>query len=110
VTEAPAFSERLPPALRLTVDLGALVDNWLSLRRASGRARTSAVVKADGYGLGLAPIVAALRDAGCRDFFVATIAEGVAARSIAPDARIFVLNGLYPGAELATRALISFRS
>lgn len=103
MTEASAFPERLPPALRLTVDLGALVDNWLSLRRASGRARTSAVVKADGYGLGLGPVVSALRDAGCGDFFVATIAEGVAARSVAPDARIFVLNGIYAGAEAAVR-------
>ncbi len=103
MTDAPALSEAPPPALRLTVDLGALVDNWQALRRASGRARTSAVVKADGYGLGLAPVVAALRDAGCQDFFVATIGEGITARKAAPDARIFVLNGIYAGVEAAIR-------
>lgn len=93
----------IAPALKLTVDLAALVANWRDLAARSRPARASAVVKADGYGLGLAPVVEALYDAGCRDFFTATVAEAVSARDQAPDARIYFLNGLYPGIEALLR-------
>lgn len=36
---------------RLTIDLGALTDNWRMLSKASGKARAGAAVKGDGYGL-----------------------------------------------------------
>ena len=35
--------------------------------------------------------------AGCRTFFVANLAEARRARAVAPDATIYVLNGLLPG-------------
>jgi alanine racemase len=85
----------------LTIDLGALVSNWRALDRASGRAECAAVVKADGYGIGLTPAVEALAAAGCRTFFVAHIAEAARARKAAPDASIYVLNGLLPGTAAA---------
>ncbi|WFU10011.1 alanine racemase [Rhizobium sp. CB3090] len=85
--------------LRLTVDLGALVENWLDMARRSGRARTGAAVKADAYGLGIEDVGEALYVAGARDFFVATAEEGVTLRLYAPDARIFVLCGIWPGTE-----------
>jgi alanine racemase len=85
--------------LRLTVDLGALVENWRDLARRSGRARTAAVLKADAYGLGTEDVGEALYLAGARDFFVATAEEGVTLRLYAPDARIFVLAGVWPGME-----------
>jgi len=85
--------------VRLTVDLGALVDNWREMARRSGRARTSAVVKADAYGLGLEDCGTALYEAGARDFFVAVAQEGVTLRAYAPDARIYVLAGIWPGQE-----------
>ncbi|KAA1177898.1 alanine racemase [Rhizobium tropici] len=85
--------------LRLTVDLGALVENWRDLARRSGRARTSAVVKADAYGLGIEDIGETLYAAGARDFFVATADEGATLRLYAPEARIFVLSGIWPGME-----------
>ena len=84
---------------RLTIDLGALAENWRTLRKASGKARTGAAVKGDGYGLGIEAVVPALYDAGCRDMFVATPDEGMLARQFAPDARIFVLAGVWPGVE-----------
>ncbi len=93
-TETDAF-EQAP--LRLTVDLGALADNWRDMRRRSGKARTAAVVKADAYGLGIEDCGAALYHAGARDFFVATVAEGETLRSYAPEARIFVLSGIWQG-------------
>ncbi len=86
-------------ALRLTVDLGAVVDNWRTMARLSGKARTAAVVKADAYGLGIEDVGQALYQAGARDFFVATPSEGVSLRAYAPEARIFVLSGIWPGQE-----------
>jgi alanine racemase len=85
---------------RLTVDLGALVENFRLLSRLSAPARSSGVVKADAYGLGIPHVVPALVRAGCRTFFVALPEEGIAVRKAAPDADIFVLNGLF-GVEAA---------
>jgi alanine racemase len=84
---------------RLIIDLEALADNWRMLRSASGKARTGAAVKGDGYGLGIEAVVPTLYDAGCRDMFVATPDEGMLARQFAPDARIYVLSGVWPGVE-----------
>jgi alanine racemase len=80
----------------LTVDLEAIVANWQTLRMVCGDAECGAVVKADAYGLGLAPVVKALYQAGCRTFFVAHAFEGRAMRPVAPDAAIYVLNGMRP--------------
>ena len=85
--------------LRLTVDLAALAGNWRRMAALSGSARAGAVVKADAYGLGVEDCGAALYFAGARDFFVATAEEGAALRPYAPEARIFVLSGLWPGLE-----------
>ncbi len=86
---------------RLTVDLGALVENWRTLAALSAPARPGAVVKADAYGLGMPPVVEALYAAGCRDFFVAQPQEGIEVRAAAPDARIYVITGAFKGAESA---------
>ncbi|WP_142586915.1 alanine racemase [Pseudorhizobium halotolerans] len=85
--------------VRLTVDLGALAENWRDMAERSGSARTAAVVKADAYGLGLEDCGATLYEAGARDFFVAIVQEGVTLRAYAPEARIFVLSGIWPGQE-----------
>ncbi len=84
---------------RLIIRPQAVVENWCRMADLSGKARASAVVKADAYGLGAEDIVPALYDAGCRDFFVAVPDEGMLARQVAPDARIFVLAGAWPGTE-----------
>jgi alanine racemase len=83
----------------LTIDLAALRANWARLNEVSGRAECAGVVKADAYGLGLAPIAKALTSEGCKTFFVATVEEGRAAREVQPGATIYVLDGLLPGAE-----------
>ena len=83
----------------LTVDLNALRANWARLNQASGRAECAGVIKADAYGLGLAPIARALTNEGCKTFFVASVDEGRAARQVQPGATIYVLDGLLPGAE-----------
>lgn len=76
----------------LTVDLDALAGNWRALAALSAPARCAAVVKADAYGLGIEHAVPALAEAGCTDFFVATIPEGIAVRAAAADAHVFVLS------------------
>ncbi len=82
----------------LTINLDAIADNF-RLIQSETTAEVSACVKADGYGLGLVPVARALSQAGCATFFVATAIEGAELRSVLPNATIYVLNGLYDGAE-----------
>ncbi len=81
----------------LTIDLGALKRNYRLIADRIGKAECAAVVKADGYGLGVGPVSRALTDAGCRTFFVATLDEAIALRLLLPDAAIYYLNGLMRG-------------
>lgn len=92
----PAFE--CAPA-RLTIDRGAVVDNWRKMAALSGPAKASAVVKADAYGLGAIEIGTALAAAGCDTFFVATPEEGARLRKALANVRIFVLSGMWPGME-----------
>lgn len=90
---------------RLTVDLGALGRNWRSLARLDPGSDCAAVVKADAYGLGIEHAVPALARAGATTFFVAHLVEARAVRAAAPDAVVYVLNGLPPGAGDAFAAI-----
>ena len=54
---------------------------------------SAAVVKADGYGLGMHVVASRLYQEGCRRFFVATVAEGGQVRTLLPDVHIYVLAG-----------------
>jgi len=78
----------------LTVDLDAIVANWRKLEKAAVPAECSAVIKANAYGCGLAPVAKALARAGCKTFFVANLDEARAARAAVPSAGLYVLNGL----------------
>ncbi len=80
----------------LTIDLDALVSNWRLLGKRAGT-EAGAVVKADAYGIGIEPAVTALSRAGCRNFFVAHLSEGIRARKVAREATVYILNGLLPG-------------
>ncbi len=88
----------------LSIDLSALVANWRELGARAAGAECAAVVKADGYGCGLAPVSAALAKAGCKTFFVADLAEARGVRRVVPAAKIYVLNGLAPGTAEAFAA------
>ncbi|WP_199445579.1 alanine racemase, partial [Acidisphaera rubrifaciens] len=83
-------------AARLDIDLDAIADNWLTLRRLHG-GEVAAVVKADGYGLGARPVARRLAAAGVRLFFVAHLEEALALRPALPDHAIAVLGGLCHG-------------
>lgn len=95
--------ERVGIRSRVLVDLEALGANWRALAGRAGDARCAGVVKADGYGLGAVPVTHALAAVGCRDFFVATSAEGLALRARFPDLRILVFDGPWPGEETLYR-------
>lgn len=81
------------PPLRLTLDGEALVSNWRYLK-GQGQASCGAAVKANGYGLGATDVVRRLRDAGCRDFFVAHWGEAAAISHLVTPEWISVLNGI----------------
>ena len=81
----------------LTIDLSAIAANWEQLGRQAMPAECAAVIKADGYGCGIEPVARALRHAGCKTFFVADLSEARRVRAVAPDAALYVLNGLLPG-------------
>jgi alanine racemase len=84
----------------LSVDLSAVIANYRFVQTKAPAARIGAVVKADAYGLGASTIAPALAVAGCRDFFVAHLAEALELVSSLPEsARLYVLNGLAPGME-----------
>lgn len=84
----------------LTIDLGAVRDNYRRLKARLGKAACAGVVKADGYGLGAEQVAKALRKEGCDTFFVAHVQEGVALReALGAGPAIFILNGVPPGAE-----------
>lgn len=89
----------------LTIDLGALADNWRIMKERAGNAECGAVVKADAYGTGIEKAVPALARAGCQTFFVAHLSEASRARAVAPDAAIVVLNGFPEGSAPAYRAI-----
>ena len=78
----------------LTIDLAAIAANWRRIKQLAPGAEVAAVVKADAYGLGMAPVARALAAAGARVFCVATFAEGAELRALLPGARIGLLNGL----------------
>lgn len=103
------MNSRLPaePLLRaaaLDVDLTAIAANYRWFAQRAGSAACAACVKADAYGLGLAPVARTLWQAGCREFFVASVGEGTALRALLPDALIYVLNGYLPAELPALRA------
>jgi alanine racemase len=85
----------------LTVDLAAIEANWKMLAGMTMPVECTAVVKANGYGCGIEPVTRRLAKAGCRTFFVADLAEARRVRAVAPDAAIYVLNGIMPGSASA---------
>lgn len=95
------MAELPPPTLRLHIDKVALAGNWRALDRLSGTARAGAAVKANCYGLGVEACVPVLRDAGCRDFFVAHWSEVPAVLAHVPAEQVSVLHGPVRGADAA---------
>ncbi|MBA4489525.1 alanine racemase [Paracoccus sp. S1E-3] len=87
--------------MALQIDLSALKANYRALAGKAPGARSAAVVKADGYGLGAGLVARALAEEGATDFFVALASEARALReALGQGPRIFVLSGHMAGADL----------
>lgn len=82
------------PEAALIIDLDAIARNYATIRAVAGDRPVAAVVKANAYGLGADRVAPRLRAAGCEQFFVAKLVEGVALRRHLQDATIYVLEGL----------------
>jgi alanine racemase len=82
----------------LTIDLDAVAANYHLLRARHPFGAVSAVVKADGYGLGAVQVSARLYREGCRHFFVATLDEALELQPYVPTALIACLTGVAPNA------------
>src|SRR6202008_4040250 len=92
---------------RLVVDLDALAHNYAVLAAQAAGGAGPRVVKADGYGLGAAPVARRLWAEGARSFFVARLAEGEALRAGLGRERpavIFLLDGMTEGSGPALAA------
>jgi len=81
----------------LTIDLGAIFDNYRALAVRVMPTECAAVVKGDAYGCGIDQVTATLSRAGCKTFFVAHLDEARRVRALAPEAAIYVLNGYTSG-------------
>ena len=80
---------------RARVHLSNIAENWRLYDGLSGPGGAGAVVKADAYGHGTAPVSRALAKAGCSRFFVAYAIEGAIVRqTVGPDPAVYVFNGL----------------
>ena len=83
--------------VKLTVDLGALHHNYLTLRRRlDPGTKMLAVVKADAYGHGLLPAARTLAAAGADYLGVASLEEGLTLRREGLDLPILLLVGIVP--------------
>jgi len=80
----------------LTINLTAIQNNWRTIAQQLGPGtEAGAVVKANAYGLGVAPVAKALYAAGCRTFFVAILDEAITLKQVlTSDCRIFILTGV----------------
>lgn len=81
----------------IEINLAAIAHNYTLLRKQGNKASCAAVVKANAYGLGVAQIAPILLEAGCREFFVATLDEAIELRGILPAATIYVFHGARKG-------------
>ncbi|HYD46518.1 MAG TPA: alanine racemase [Phenylobacterium sp.] len=83
---------------RLTIDLDALARNFHTIAGWAKGAEVAPVLKADAYGLGVAPVAQRLAHEGARSFYVARLSEGEALRAaLGPGPAVLVLDGLTPG-------------
>jgi alanine racemase len=85
----------------VSIDLAAIAANWRALASRAAPAECAAAVKADAYGCGVVPVVTTLARAGCKVFFVASLAEARQVRATVPSATVYALNGLPPGTASA---------
>jgi alanine racemase len=81
----------------VTVDLGAIRDNFFEIRRSAGeRSRILAVVKSDAYGHGMIPVAKTLEAAGVDYLGVFEVEEGLDLRKAGIRVPILIMMGILP--------------
>lgn len=95
----------------LRINLTNIAANFEALTKRT-EAEVAGVVKANAYGCGIGPIAGALAKTGCKTFFVSNLPEARRVRAVAPQAIIYVVNGLHSGggsafAEVNARPVIN---
>ncbi len=78
----------------LEINLKNIAHNFNVLKKFNKNSKISAVVKANAYGLGIKKISKIFIKNGCKDFFVATLEEGVELRKSYKNIKIYILNGI----------------
>lgn len=92
-------------AARLTIDLDSIAANWERLAQHS-TSETGATIKADAYGLGVAPVARRLARAGARQFFIALAEEGATIRqAVGAGPEIYIYSGHMEGDAQTIRNL-----
>ncbi|PJB72263.1 MAG: alanine racemase [Alphaproteobacteria bacterium CG_4_9_14_3_um_filter_47_13] len=93
------LSSRKHASAWLRIDLGALAANYNIFKTlALPGCKVAGVIKADGYGLGVDQVFAALETQSCPFYFLATLDEALHIRRLTKKP-VAVLGGLYKGAE-----------
>lgn len=90
--ESPCSHAEHPTLIE--IDLGALRDNFLTLRGVAGKSRVMAVLKANAYGHGLIPCAQTLAAAGADAFGVAFLSEALALRRAGITQPILAFGGI----------------
>ena len=91
------------PTTTLSINLQAVKNNWQKLDRLShSSCKTGAVIKANGYGMGMTQISSTLYQAGCRVFYTARSDEALHLLDYfnetgCDEAQIIVFDGLLEG-------------
>ncbi len=82
----------------LEIDLKSISHNFKKIKKkVSKNCVVAATVKANAYGLGAEQVSKSLIKQKCKDFFVATLIEGIELRSLNKSINIYILNGLDSG-------------
>ena len=81
----------------LEVYLKNLIYNYKLVKKINKKIIVAAVVKSNAYGIGIKTVSENLFKIGCKDFFVATIDEGVELRKLLKYVNIYILNGITIG-------------
>ena len=90
----------MPRSTTAHIDLDALLTNYRTACEHAGSARVMAVVKADGYGHGIARIASALADIAPK-YAVACIEEAFAIRAAGHTQPVVLLQGVHAADDLA---------
>lgn len=77
------------------VDLTAIQKNYRTFEEHIAPTAIAPVIKANAYGLGMIPVCDTLTKVGAKEFFVATIDEGIALKKAIPFASVYVLYGIF---------------